>query len=104
MLIYLKKIIKFSGIELLGHIYFDWEGPRDSVTEYGKKLEATCKKRGIKFMGVWSPYQDRWNFVAMIEARTMDDILGSFADAGAMPKEMKHSIIKYFGRDYHAEA
>ena len=89
---------------LIGHVYFDWDGPRDSVTEYGKKLEASCKKKGTKFLGIWSPHQDKWNFVAMIEAKSMDEIFGSFAGAGGMPKEMKHSILKYYGRDYPKEA
>ena len=89
---------------LIGHVYFDWDGPRDSVTEYGKKLETSCKKKGTKFLGIWSPHQDKWNFVAMIEAKSMDEIFGSFAGAGGMPKEMKHSILKYYNRNYPPEA
>jgi hypothetical protein len=85
---------------MIGQVYFDWNGPRDSVVEYAKKLEESAKKRKTKFMGVWSPHQDKWNFTAMIEANTMEEIYQTFVDAGGMEKRMTHSILKYFERDY----
>jgi hypothetical protein len=85
---------------LLGHVFFDWNGPRDSVVEYAKKLEEAAKKKKVKFLGVWSPHQDKWNFVAMIEADTMNEIYQTFTEAGGMGTRMTHSIIKYFERNY----
>jgi len=85
---------------MIGHVYFDWVGSRDSVKEYGKKLEAACKKKGTKFLGIWSPHQDKWNFVAMIEAETLDDVYKTFSEAGGMGDKMTHSIIKYYEKNY----
>ena len=40
---------------MIAAIYFDWKGPRDTVKEYGEKLEKACEKTGAKFHGIWNP-------------------------------------------------
>ena len=27
---------------MIAHYYFDWDGPRENVNEYGEKLEKAC--------------------------------------------------------------
>ncbi len=46
---------KRSCSKVLGHIYFDWKGPRGTVGEYGEKLKKACEKTGAKFKGIWGP-------------------------------------------------
>jgi hypothetical protein len=50
-------------------MYFDWNDSRSTVKEFGDKLEAACKKMDTKFLGIYGPHQDKWNFVAMAEAQ-----------------------------------
>jgi hypothetical protein len=85
---------------LLAHVYFDWEGSQDELVEYAKKLESACKKTKTKFMGVWSPHQETWHYVAMIEANTMDEALQSFREAGGKIKSMPRGMLKYYFRTY----
>ena len=66
--------INLRSINLISHFYFNWNGPRDGVTEYGKKLEAACKRAGTKFIGVYAPHQDNWNYVSIIQGKTIADV------------------------------
>lgn len=85
---------------MIGQIYFDWKGKRDSVKEYGKKLEEACKKTGNKFLGIYSPNQDKWNFCALIEIDTCNDLSKVFNEAGGMPETMPYGIFKYYVKNY----
>jgi hypothetical protein len=85
---------------MLAHVYFDWVGSGEELVEYAKKLESACTKTKTKFLGVWSPHQDKWHYVSMIEANTMDDAFQSFREAGGKVKNMSYGMIKYFFRTY----
>jgi len=54
---------------MLSHFYFNWDRPKECVDEYGKKLETACTRAGTKFLGVYSPHQDRWNYVSIPRVR-----------------------------------
>lgn len=82
------------------HMYFDWKGPRETVKEYGKKLEEACDKTSVKFWGVYSPTQDKWNFVAIFEAEELSDVVKPFREAGGWQENMTHAISKYFYKTY----
>ena len=84
---------------MLAHYYFDWDGPRDTVKEYGEKLEKACEKTGTKFLGIWGPGQDKYHFVAMIEAETMDESFKPWQEVGR-PDQITHVIFKFFGKVY----
>jgi hypothetical protein len=81
---------------MIGHIYFDWNDKRETVKEYGKKLEEACKKTGAKFLGLYGPHQDKWNFCAMIEVESINDVTRTFTESGGMSEKMPHAIFKYF--------
>jgi hypothetical protein len=85
---------------MIAQAFFDWNGPRDTVKEYGKKLEKACKKTGAKFHGIYNPPQDKWNFVAVFEAKGMDKVRETFGEAGGMPEKMGHIILKYYFKAY----
>ncbi len=85
---------------MIGLIFFDWEGSTDSLKEYGKKLEEACKKTKTKFMGIYSPHQDTWHYVAMVEANTMEEVLQSFREAGGKTKNIPRGMLKYYFRTY----
>lgn len=85
---------------MIGVVFFDWSGPRDTVKEYGKILEKACEKTGVKFHGLYNPPQDKWNFVATLEAENQVEIGKAFSEAGGMAPttgaRMTHAIIKYY--------
>ena len=85
---------------MLAVCYFDWDGPRDSVKEFGEMLSKGCEKAGVKFHGIWNPGQDKWNFVAIMEADTYELAHKAFSEAGGMHKNMPHAIMKYFTKQY----
>ena len=89
--------------------YFDWDGPRDTVKEYGKNLEKACEKSKVKFWGIYGPAQDKWNFVAVLEAETWNDFskplaeasrLSSARSSSVMLPNMPYAIMKYFSKVY----
>jgi len=84
----------------IAQYYFDWKGPRDTVKEYGEKLVKACEKTGTKFHGIYGPGQDKWNFVAVIEAENMLECMKPFQKAGGMPENMPHFIVKFFNKVY----
>lgn len=81
---------------MLGLIYFDWKGPRGSVSEYGEKIKEACEKTGAKFKGIWGPHNDKWNFVVMIKAEDHAGIINAFNEAGGMHENMPHCVLSYF--------
>lgn len=81
---------------MLGHIYFDWTGARGTVSEYGEKLKKACGKTGAKFKGIWGPHNEKWNFVAMVEAENHSEIWKTFTEAGGMHEKMPHCVLAYF--------
>ena len=83
---------------MLGHIYFDWKGPRGTVGEYGEKLKKACEKTGAKFKGIWGPHNEKWNYVAMVEAEDQAEIWKTFTEAGGMHENMPHCILTYFSK------
>ena len=83
---------------MLGHIYFDWTGPRGTVKEYGEKLKKACEKTGAKFKGIWGPNNEKWNFVAMVEAEDHGGIFDAFREAGSMHEKMSHCVLAYFNK------
>jgi len=85
---------------MIAAIYFDWKGPRDTVKEYGEKLEKACEKTGAKFHGIWNPGQDKWNFVAFIEAEDHVECTKPFSEAGGMHEKMPHAVVKFFSKAY----
>jgi hypothetical protein len=86
--------------KMICHIYFDWNDKRDTVKEFGDKLKAACEKMDTKFLGIYGPHQDKWNFVAMVEAPSINDFLATFTEVGGMPEKMPHAIMKYFEKSY----
>ena len=62
-------------IRMIAQYYFDWKGPRGTVKEYGEMLVKACEKTGAKFHGIYGPSQDKWNFVAVIEADDTVDLM-----------------------------
>ena len=80
--------------------YFDWKGPRDTVKEYGDMLKKACEKTGAKFHGIYGPGQDKWNFVAAVEAENSVECMKPFQEAGGMHEKMPHFIVKYFRKVY----
>ena len=97
----LKAIAINSGVnEVIGHIYFDWDGSGEELVEYAKKLEQACKKTKTNFMGVYSPHQETWHYVAMVEANTMEDVLQSFRESGGKGKNIPRGMMKYYFRTY----
>ncbi len=86
--------------KMIAQVFFDWNGPRGTVKEFGDKLEKACEKTGVKFHGIYNPPQDKWNFVAVIEAEGMDKVRETFGEAGGMPEKMTHAIIKYYFKAY----
>ena len=85
---------------MFGHFYFNWNGSREGLNEYGKKLEAACKRSGTKLIGIYAPHQDNWNYVSIIEGKKMADVYKTWGEVGFMTKEMTNSIIKYFTEMY----
>ncbi len=85
---------------MIGHILFDWEGSGEELVEYSKKLEQACKKTKTKFLGVFSPHQETWHYVAMVEANTMDEVYQSFREAGGKVKSMPRGMMRYYFRTY----
>ena len=83
---------------MIGQIYFDWKGKRETVKEYGKKLEEACKKTGAKYLGLYGPHQDKWNFCAMIEVDSINDVTRTFQESGGMSENMPHAIFKYYSK------
>ena len=83
---------------MIGLIYFDWSGQRDTVKEYGKKLKKACEKTGVKFHGLYNPPQDKWNFTAALEAENEEEMRKAFREAGGMPETMTHAIFKYYNK------
>lgn len=84
---------------MLAHYYFDWTGPRDTVKKYGEALQKACEKTGAKFLGIWGPGQDKYHFVAMIEAETMNDGFRPFQEVDR-PEELYHVEFKFYGKVY----
>jgi hypothetical protein len=81
-------------------MYFDWKDKRDTVKEFGDKMEKACKKMGTKFLGIYGPHQDKWNFCAMVKADSINEFLASFNEAGGMSERMPHATFKYFSKTY----
>jgi len=85
---------------MIGFLFFDWDGPRDTVKEYGKILKEACEKTGVKFHGLYNPPQDKWNFVAAVEAENEVEMRKAFGEAGGMAPStgarMTHAIWKYY--------
>ena len=85
------------------HYYFDLKGTTSErairVKKYGKALEKTCEKLGIKFHGIWGPSADKYHYVAMIEAETAEEGMKPFFETGR-PEELYHIIFKNFGKVY----
>ena len=85
---------------MIAMIFFDWKGPRDTVKEYGEKLEKACKKTGAKFHGIFNPGQDKWNFVAVTEAENHMECTKPIGEAGGMPENMPHLVVKFYSKAY----
>lgn len=88
---------------MLVQYYFDMKGTTSerasSVIEYGKTLEKACENLGCKFLGIKGPANDKYHFVAMIEAETMDSGMRPFLET-TRPEELYHIEFKFFGNVY----
>ena len=69
------------------------------IIEYGKTLEKTCKKVGCKFMGIMGPANDKYHYVAMIEAEDMTQGMRPFLET-KRPEELYHIEFKFYGNVY----
>ena len=85
---------------MFGHFYFNWKGSSEGLNEYGNKLDAACKRASTKLIGIYAPHQDNWNYVAIVEGKTMTDIYKTWNEVGWMSKDMTNSIAKYFTEAY----
>jgi len=88
---------------MLVQYYLDMSGPsserRAKVIEYGKTLEKACKKTGCKFLGIMGPANDKYHYVAMIEAENMNDCMRPFIET-ERPEELYHIEFKFYGNVY----
>jgi hypothetical protein len=69
------------------------------IIEYGKTLEKTCKKVGCKFMGIMGPANDKYHYVAMIEAEDMTQGMRPFLETDR-PETLYHIEFKFYGNVY----
>jgi len=88
---------------MLIQYYLDMSGSSSErqakVIEYGKTLEKACKKIGCKFLGIMGPANDKYHFVAMIEAENMNDGMRPFLETDR-PEELYHIEFKFYGNVY----
>jgi hypothetical protein len=88
---------------MLVNYYIDMKGKsserREKIIEYGKTLEKACKKMGCKFLGIKGPANDKYHFVAMIDADTMDAGMRPFLET-ERPEELYHVEFKFYGNVY----
>ena len=88
---------------MLVQYYLDMKGKSSErhakVIEYGKTLEKYCEKAGYKFYGIKGPANDKYHFVAMIDAETMDAGMKPFLETDR-PEELYHIEFKFYGNVY----
>lgn len=84
-------------------IYFDWNGTRNELEEYCKKVKAACVKNGLTYKGCHGPPQDRYHYAIFIENEKVapstpeyDSFNPVFGESGGKPPQMGHLIFKYY--------
>ena len=86
---------------MLAQYYFDLTGTSSErekrVKEYGETLKKACEKIGCKFLGVWGPANDKYHYVAMLEAETMNDCMRPYMET-TRPEYLYHIEFKFYGK------
>ena len=79
---------------------FTWNGTTEEVQAYAKKYEESCKKNGLKFMGVHAPLQEPYHYAFMIDNEKQDTsgFTKPFQEIGYKPPQMGIWITKYYAK------
>ena len=90
-------------MKMIVQYYVDVSGTsserQTKIIEYGKTLENACKKIGCKFLGIKGPANDKYHFVAFIDAADMTEGMRPFLET-KRPEELFHIEFKFYGNVY----
>jgi hypothetical protein len=70
-------------------IYFDWTSTKKELEKWNQQVIEACKKNGLKYLGLFSPMGQKYNYVWMIETDSADNFING-AKKLNRPKAMTH--------------
>lgn len=74
-------------------LYFDWNGSRKELKEWNDSIVESCKNTGVKYMGLYGPHNEKWNFVSVFESESYDKFLDMGRNVIRSPR-MPHHITE----------
>ena len=74
-------------------LYFDWNGAVSELKDFNDKIRKCCEQTGVKYMGLYGPMNQKWNYVWIFDAGTYEEFLGMARQFHRHPK-MPHHIAE----------
>lgn len=56
-------------------LYFDWLGTPSELKEWETNLKEACAKTGVEYKGLYSPLNEKWNYVSILETEEYSNFL-----------------------------
>jgi len=74
-------------------LYFDWVGSVTELKELNEKIKTVCDQGGVRYLGLYGPMNQKWNYVWMFDARTYEEF-GNAARQVHRHVKMPHHIAE----------
>lgn len=83
------------------HICFQWKGVTEGLKKHYDAVKKTCEgMEGVKFMGLYGPYNERWNWVYMFKAESWEKLREASREwtelYGGRPKQATNLIHRLY--------
>ena len=88
-------------MDYIVQVFFQWKGITEGLKVHYDAVKKVCgDEEGVKFLGLFGPYNDRWNWAYMFKAESWE----KFREAdmkivklvGGRPKQITNLVYKLY--------
>jgi hypothetical protein len=88
-------------VNFIVQVLFQWKGITDGLKEdYEKLKKAINEVDGVKFLGLYGPTNERWNWVYIFEVKERHKFWNAMDNwselRGGRPKQLTNLIIRWY--------
>ncbi|MGD2200090.1 MAG: hypothetical protein PVJ38_00485 [Candidatus Bathyarchaeota archaeon] len=71
-------------------LYFDWVGSSKELKAWETKIQESCEKTGVEYMGLYGSMNEKWNFVSIFKTNGYEKFL-----------EMGKNVVRHAKMPHH---
>lgn len=88
-------------MDYIFQICFQWKGVTEGLKKHYDAVKKVCEeKEGVKFLGLYGPYNERWNWVYMFKADSWEKFREAdrawAAEYGGRPENAYNMIYRMY--------